>query len=230
MAVVAAEPITSKSWAIPPRKDQGSTSMCVGMSLRNLLDGAPVQTKKGPTPADIYHAAQLIDEWPGEDYEGTSVLAGCKVLEKLGHISWYGWAFDAETAARWISKVSPVVFGIRWTVDMFRPDPKTHLIRPTGATAGGHAIHSYRYDAKRGLFWLNQSWGLLWPGSYKGLCCILGEDVDVLLKEGGECATVKEQRLQRVIKAPPPEGVVLPQNELEIGKDLAVVDLKARVG
>jgi hypothetical protein len=33
----------------------------------------------------LYHEAQKVDEWPGEDYEGTSVRAGLDILRKRGH-------------------------------------------------------------------------------------------------------------------------------------------------
>jgi hypothetical protein len=33
----------------------------------------------------LYHEAQKVDEWPGEDYEGTSVRAGLDVLRTRGH-------------------------------------------------------------------------------------------------------------------------------------------------
>ena len=33
----------------------------------------------------LYHEAQKIDEWPGEDYDGTSVRAGLDILRKRGH-------------------------------------------------------------------------------------------------------------------------------------------------
>ncbi len=188
-------PKPSRTWRLPPRKNQGSYPHCVGFSLRNLLDGAPLRTMRGPSPQDIYHAAQLIDEWAGEDYDGTSVLAGCKVLHKLGHISWYGWAYDVDTVRRWILIESPVILGIRWTQDMFTPEPKTGLIKPTGRTAGGHAIQTYRYDHRRGLFWLNQTWGNDW--GINGLCCILGEHLDMLIREGGEAATIREQLAPR---------------------------------
>ena len=33
----------------------------------------------------LYHEAQKIDEWEGEDYDGTSVRAGLDILRKRGH-------------------------------------------------------------------------------------------------------------------------------------------------
>jgi hypothetical protein len=38
----------------------------------------------------LYHEAQRIDEWPGEDYDGTSVRAGMDVLRTEGHRRKFG--------------------------------------------------------------------------------------------------------------------------------------------
>src|SRR5678816_26052 len=55
--------------------DQGNTPQCVGYSTRDKLASAPfmVHVDQGPSAFEIYTGAQKLDEWPGENYEGTSV-------------------------------------------------------------------------------------------------------------------------------------------------------------
>ena len=185
--------IQSKAWRICPRKDQGEIPKCTGTSMRNMLDSAPYTTKFGPSDMDIYLGAQFLDEWQGEGYDGSSILGACRFTEKLGYIEWYGWGQRADDGRRWLLLNGPILLGIRWTDGMFYPDEKTHLIRPTGRTVGGHAIQSYRYDHRQGVFWLHQSWGYEWGKN--GLACIQGEDLDMLIAEGGELATIRERRV-----------------------------------
>lgn len=62
--------------------DQGNTSRCVGYSCSRLM--SHLNRKRYAAPW-LYSEAQLHDEWPGEDYEGTSVRAGFGVLLNEGH-------------------------------------------------------------------------------------------------------------------------------------------------
>lgn len=73
---------TSVLWPEGIVLDQGAEGACVGFGWAGDVLAEPVSPKIQPTPekgnADAisyYKRAQKIDEWPGEDYEGTSVLA-----------------------------------------------------------------------------------------------------------------------------------------------------------
>src|SRR4051812_13317178 len=79
--------------------DQGDSSECVAFAWTHFLLAAPTTHKAGglgDTPnkfADgLYRRAQQVDEWPGEDYDGTSVRAGAKVLQADGRLLEYRWA------------------------------------------------------------------------------------------------------------------------------------------
>ena len=62
--------------------NQGSEGACVGFGISRL---ASQLNRKLYDGFWLYHEAQKIDEWPGEDYDGTSVRAGLDILRKRGH-------------------------------------------------------------------------------------------------------------------------------------------------
>jgi hypothetical protein len=62
--------------------DQGSEGACVGFGISRL---ASQLNRKLYDGFWLYHEAQRVDEWPGEDYDGTSVRAGLDILRKRGH-------------------------------------------------------------------------------------------------------------------------------------------------
>lgn len=62
--------------------DQGNEGACVGFALSRMMG---LLNRKRYDAFWLYHEAQRIDEWPGEDYDGTSGRAGCDVLRTVGH-------------------------------------------------------------------------------------------------------------------------------------------------
>jgi hypothetical protein len=62
--------------------NQGNEGACVGFGVSRLTSQLNRKTYDGFW---LYHEAQKIDEWPGEDYDGTSVRAGLDILRKRGH-------------------------------------------------------------------------------------------------------------------------------------------------
>lgn len=176
-----------------PVLDQGSTSSCVGHAWRQWLSSAPLMTKSGPDAFAIYHEAQRVDEWAGENYDGTSVRAGAKVLVSRGHISEYRWAYDALDIAVWLlSGQGSVVLGTAWYSGMFTPD-RHGFIRPTGRIVGGHAYLCIGYSADAGRFRIVNSWGHGW--GQNGRAWIQTADLVRLLNEDGEAAAAVEIRL-----------------------------------
>ena len=74
------------------RGDQGAFPHCVAYSATHRIENSPTTyPEAGPVvdPTDVYDRAQQIDEWPGENYDGTSVRAGAKVMLEKGFISEY---------------------------------------------------------------------------------------------------------------------------------------------
>lgn len=91
--------------------DQGNEGACVGFSCSRMM--SLLNRSKYDAPW-LYKSAQKIDEWPGEDYDGTSVRAGLEVLRTQGHCRVaYGKTYPVDPAAgisayRWATTVKEV--------------------------------------------------------------------------------------------------------------------------
>jgi hypothetical protein len=203
---------TKKLWSPGTRLDQGNTPQCVGFGTYKLFTMGPVVNKPKISPSDIYHEAQKLDEWEGEDYEGTSVRAGLEVGRKLGMIAEYRWSSTVEMAIPWLLAKGPLIAGTIWVDSMF--DPWT-----TRATRDGKRFEQYTFvnvdrnsqfdlagghcyclngvdkllrcpDGTTGAIRIINSWGNSWGDS--GEVWISFADFDVLMKYAGELASVTE--------------------------------------
>ncbi len=161
--------------------DQKATPRCVGYAWAHWLDAAPL--RQFARPDGIYELAQAVDEWEGTDYDGTSVRAGAKVLERIGYIGGYQWAFDVEQVVEAILQVGPVVVGTDWLSGMLRPNAEG-LIRATGRSVGGHAYLLSGVDRQQGKFRVKNSWGTRW--GVQGRAYLPIEDFARLLSRQGE--------------------------------------------
>jgi hypothetical protein len=164
--------------------DQGAEGACVGFSRAHELAAKP-KPVEGATNARaraLYEAAQYVDEWPGTDYEGTSVLAGLKVARSLGWYGSYRWAFSFGDAARVVGYRGPVVLGVPWFTGMFDPDEKGY-VRPTGEIEGWHAIMWNAISVSRQDITLHNSWGSGWGRN--GTCRLRFDDAKELLAVPG---------------------------------------------
>ena len=166
---------------------------CVGFSMAHELVARPVcipGLDAAFAKQQVYWEAQKIDPWaggsyPGADpqYEGTSVLAGIKILRKLGYIDEYRWAFGLEDLALAVGYCGPAILGIPWYSGMSTVMPCGH-IHVTGQVVGGHAILCKGVSAKRRTFTLHNSWGASWGNG--GDALISWDEMDQLLHEQGE--------------------------------------------
>jgi hypothetical protein len=176
----------SYTWSCHVRLDQGDVGACVGFAWAAELAARPVIVP-GMTNASgllFYRGAQAIDGFD-DSQEGTSVLAGAKVVRTAGHIPEYRWGFGLQDVLVGISRGGPGVFGLNWYRGMSYPDAEG-IIRPTGPIDGGHAILGRGVSMTRGLVRLHNSWGAGWGRG--GDCYISFEDLDRLLHEEGEFA------------------------------------------
>jgi hypothetical protein len=202
----AKPPLRSFTWQVGPVLDQGAEGACVGFGHAARIMALPDRHKEidNTWAREVYKAAQKIDEWPGESYEGTSVLAGAKVLKTRGFYSEYRWAFGVEDAARAIGYLGPVVFGTVWLDGMSNPRP-SGLLEVTGRVAGGHGwlgrgVRMRAVLPGEGLKPIEvvrarQSWGPDWGAG--GDFFIRLDDLDRLLNQEGECCLPVEPRQRR---------------------------------
>jgi hypothetical protein len=181
--------------------DQGATPQCVAYSCANWLSCLPIRTIVD-TPAyeqALYDRAQQIDEWPGENYEGTSVRAGFKVLQEQGHLPNYVWAQSEMDIFEFVATTGPVVMGTDWYSDMFNPDAEGYL-NPTGNVVGGHAW--LIYGVEQDFYYMQNSWGQ-WGIWNTGTAKIRRADVAFLLYSQGEAGAGSEVPITP--EPPPPE-------------------------
>jgi hypothetical protein len=148
-----------------PVWNQGKEGACVGMAIAAALS---VIHGYVASPRDAFERAKRHDEWPGEDYDGSSGRAGCEAARLEGCCSWELRPFvpfdrtpkppeaDADAALHKITRYER----LRGSVEMRHAiaderqgfclatlDVHTGWIRPT-------ANERIRYDAryvKRGL-------------------------------------------------------------------------------
>jgi hypothetical protein len=183
----------SYSWSVDPHLDQGSEGSCVGHAWAHELIARPkvVAAIDQPFARWIYKTAQNYDAWSGSDYEGTSVLAGAKVVQQRpprmpegrGLIDEYRWVFDVDEMVRTLGYFGPLVVGIWWWSAMFKP-AADGTVRPTGYRAGGHALLVKAVNVKGRFFTLHNSWGDKW--GVGGDCRVSFDDMAALLDDDGE--------------------------------------------
>lgn len=200
----------TKKWRNGVILDQGREGACVGFGWTAETLSTPVNVDltrlKADAPHDptqfahaVYQRAKLIDEYPGEDYDGTSVLAGAKVLKELGVVKEYRWCFKIEDVIDALLTKGPVVLGIYWYAGMY--DAPNGVLKVTGEVVGGHCITAVGFvlakDSATGedSILLQNSWGYSW-GKW-GLAEITVTDLKTLLDNDGEACVVTKRSYGR---------------------------------
>lgn len=195
---------TSKTWSSPGVLDQGATSQCVAFSgFKYLTSGPVINRRPKERPRDLYRECLLVDEWPGEDWDGgTSVRALFKVFQRLGYVDEYRWAFDCETVVNHVLTTGPIVMGTVWSERMANL-PRTNYIDVDAdlrSVDEGHAWLIIGANRKRknpnrsvGAARMINSWGEGW--GQKGRAWITFEDLDRLIKEDGEACVATEVKI-----------------------------------
>jgi hypothetical protein len=193
-ALIAPKVPRSYTWRCKVNLDQGTEGACTGFSVTHEAAARPVEilSVTNATALEVYHRARQLDEWPGEDYEGSSVLGAMKAGKERGWYDEYRWAFGEEDLALAVSYKGPSVLGINWYEGMFAPDAEGY-VHVSGRLAGGHAILCNGYHARTRTYRLHNSWGPAW--GVGGDCFISADDLSRLLHEQGEaCIPVKRTK------------------------------------
>lgn len=182
-----------KIWNCAQWYDQKSYSCCVGFGWKHFLCAAPIMHKGPPDGFEIYQACLPLDEWADNDHDsvemqfGTSVRAGAKALQAMGHLERYLWAFDMETVKQFVLTQGPVVLGTSWHDGMWKPD-KNQYVNLTGGVVGGHCYTTLGYSRLRDAFrCINSHEGnrRFW---------LRAADLQVLLGDWGEaCAAIQKK-------------------------------------
>lgn len=180
-----------------PLLNQGTKPHCVAFSGKGFLTGAPIMSSdENINTTELYGECQRNDEWPGENYDGTSVRALMKVLAARGEISSYVWGQTIDELIEWIlGGFGTAIVGTEWFERMDEVDSKGFVQLPgTMATPiGGHAYRIVWWDRKLDAGLIRNSWGPLWGilkrnGERTGEAWIRRVDLDRLLKAWGEIA------------------------------------------
>lgn len=192
------KPERSYSWNKTVWLDQRNEGACVGFGLAHELAARPVVIGGMSdlfARERLYWEAQKIDPWEGGAYpsafpfyEGTSVLAGLKVLQSLGYLDEYRWAFGEKDLALTIGYQGPAVLGIPWYEGMYEPDGDG-FIHAEGELMGYHCILAPSLSLKMDAYRLDNSWGLGW--GINGSCWVSRSDMrEKLLPNQGEAAVL----------------------------------------
>lgn len=189
-------PLRSYNWKRKAWLDQGREGACTGFGAAHALSMGRYPL---PVTNDIargfYYGAKRYDEWPGESYDGSSVLG---VMEYLHHetynLSAYWWATTIDEVLHALAFYGPVEMGTWWTEGMMRPDEKGY-IHLTGQRVGGHAYALGALNLGNGRtsarVRIDQSWG---EWGVNGSAWITVEELEALLREQGECALPRKTK------------------------------------
>lgn len=183
--------------------NQSREGACTGFGLAAIIN---LQKKKRGdryqvSPRMLYEMAKLHDEWPGENYAGSSCRGAIKGWYNMGVCSDSKWKFavnrpgsltvDRAKEARKntvgayyrvqprisdfhaaINEAGAVYCSAKTHSGWQRPHKKTHIIPFDKTPRGGHAFAIVGYNNKG--FWVQNSWGKRWGKS--GLALWLYED------------------------------------------------------
>lgn len=183
-------------FAQTPVWNQGKEGSCTGMALAAALSEIYAVEL---SPRFMFEAAKLYDEWPGENYDGSSVRAAAKAAVALGccvHDMWPYIPFhlggrdpeaegDAILHMLWsyerLNTFKEVLYAI-WDIGYVAVtvDVHTGWIRPTRkhrirynrryVNRGLHAVLFVGYDEEAGYLLVRNSWRDDWgDGGYAWL-------------------------------------------------------------
>jgi hypothetical protein len=164
--------------------DQGNSPQCVAFSTSKVMNWFNKYAFNAPW---LYDECKKVDGMPSMD--GTNARAACDVLRTIGHwrtinnapvkagpqkahgIASNTWAtsVDQIRAVFAAPKPQPVLIGIDWLNNWFRPERRSdglwlQSVARAGGSAGGHEIGIWAASDERQAFGLSNTWGTGWDG------------------------------------------------------------------
>jgi len=155
--------------------NQGNEGACVAFGISRCMS---LLNRRRYAPWEFYRRAQQIDEWPGEDYSGTSVRAGMDVARLEG--LWVPVDGRIDVGRGPLRREGISVF--RWATDT------TDIARTLSPKDKGKTI------LNQGYVTILNSWGDDPNDGYPQRVRISLRDLEeVVFKRGGEAAVVTDR-------------------------------------
>lgn len=159
-------PVRSKFWTPGQQLDQQNEGACVPHAVMGDALASPVRVRFPTDPQALaftaYDWCRKNDEFPGENYSGTSVNTGMKWYREQGLIDGWWWCKTVEELIQTLIQIGPAIIGIPWREGMYETRPDG-LVEVSGKVVGGHAILVNGYSPKYGrlgeVFRWKNSWG-----------------------------------------------------------------------
>lgn len=143
--VTASVPVQDHTLPLGPLLLQGPEGACPGFAaahasnILEALDGGTDFLTESDAH-ELYGRAKELDQWPGEDYDGSSVLAAMAAGQERDLWDGYTWSFGTRDIAQAILSNRPVVVGVPWLSGMWDTDTDG-VVAVTGSQTGqGHAL------------------------------------------------------------------------------------------
>ncbi len=188
-------------------RNQGSEGTTIGFSVAYALQAAiksKFNRKVTISARGLFVTARKFDEWPGEDYEGSSVVGGLKGAQQVGAWLESQWPYAGPAPAASVKpayKVSkfrkldskpealvsamqagqlPVVqLSVTEDFDRVGADGRVVIRTPLRPT-GGHSMAVVGFDQAKAEFRLANMWGPEWGD--KGTLVIRDSDLKRILE------------------------------------------------
>jgi hypothetical protein len=186
---------------------QGAKPHCVSYSGKGFMIAAPIMRAENYDTTEVYRACQDNDEWPGNNYDGTSVHALMRVLKDRGMISSHVWGQTVDEMNAWImGGYGTAIVGTDWFPSMDEVDSKGFVNLPgvNATPIGGHAYRIVWYDKSEDAEIIRNSWGDKWGllrknGTRDGEAKIRRADFDRLRRAQGEIAAATQIKIKATI-------------------------------
>ena len=171
--------------------DQGREGACTGFSLAATINF--LNRRRGSevvvSPRMLYEMAKISDEWPGEDYDGSSLRGAIGGWKNMGACREEFWPYEPEEGGGLLTidaakdarsttvgayyRIRPIISHFHAALNevgvisvsarvhsgWFKPARKGR-IKKKADVDGGHAFAIVGYDAEG--FWVQNSWGREW--------------------------------------------------------------------